>query len=59
MAIYYDEILLDKLTFDQDTSTLILGGDDLTDTFSVSYIPNKVDEEFDTNDYELFLLENK
>lgn len=59
MAIYYDEILLDKLAFDQDTSTFILGGDDLTDTFFVSYIPKKVDEEFDTNDYELFVLENK
>lgn len=58
MAVFYEKILLDKLIFDYDTSTFILGSDELSDTFSVSYVPNKEYEEFDINEYELFVFES-
>ncbi len=58
MALFYDGKLLDKVSFDKETSTFILGNNEITDTFSISYIPTKEDEEFSFNDYELFILES-
>lgn len=59
MSIFFNKKILDKISFDLDTSTFILSNDDLNDSFNVSFVPNKVSDEYDPELYDLFIFENK
>tara|TARA_R110000751_G_scaffold133929_1_gene236341 strand:+ start:1409 stop:2503 length:1095 start_codon:yes stop_codon:yes gene_type:complete len=59
MSIFYNGKILDQLSFDSDTSTFIIGSEEMSDSFSVEYIPNKEEKEFAFNQYEVIILENK
>jgi hypothetical protein len=59
MSIYYNDKILDQISFDSETSTFLLAKDDISDSFSVSYVSKKEEEEFDLDQYDLFILENK
>ncbi|OWW23176.1 hypothetical protein B4Q04_21920 [Zobellia sp. OII3] len=58
MSIFYNGKILDQLSFDSDTSTFIIGNEDISDSFSVAYIPNKEEKELALDQYEVFILEN-
>lgn len=58
MSIFYNGKILDQLSFDSDTSSFIIGSEDISDSFSVSYVPKKEIKELDFDQYEVFILEN-
>ena len=58
MSVFYNQSILDQLSFDFETSTFTLYNNSFPDSLSVSYIPKKETEEFELINYEIFILEN-
>lgn len=58
MAIYYNQIRLNKLHFDEDEKYFTISNENNTVSFNIPYIPKLGIEKYDSNDFFLFLFEN-
>lgn len=58
MSLFYNGNLLNQNDYDSDTSSFTIYSKEANDSVSINYIPKKVNEELNPNDYEIFVLEN-
>lgn len=58
MSVFFNKSILDQLSFDSETSTFTLFNNEGEDSISVSYIPKKETEEFDFDNFDIFVFEN-